>query len=124
MRKSGRRGKGVHTAVKTSKVDANGLNNDSPFLSNKQKTDPILIGPISDLLEDIKMILTGARRRKKNSRSEIQHFQALLAHYYPLIGTRYVEMITRFIYDAFKRRSSIRLSLAEIQSWWTMKDKT
>ena len=110
--------------VKYSKVEAKRLNNDSPFLSSKQKTDPILIGPISDLLEDIKKILTDARTRKENSRSEIQHFQVLLAHYYPLIGTRYVEMITRFIYDAFKGQRSIRLSLAEIQSWWTMKDKT
>lgn len=113
----------MRTEVEYSKVETKGSNNDSPISSNKPKTDPVLLGPISDLLEDIKTIRSDARGRKNNNSSQIQHFQVLLAHYYPLIGTRYVEMITRFIYDAFKRQRSVRLSLAEIRSWWRMKTK-
>lgn len=85
-------------------------------------SDTILVGRISDLLEDIKHILFTIRKSKKRKDAAVRHFQSLLSHY-PLIGKNYSDTISLFIYDACNNEYHIHLPLPEIRSWWPTRIK-
>lgn len=80
--------------------------------------ETLLVGNVSDLLEEVKKILRIIKTHRKTKQEGIKLFQSLFLHYYPLIGINYKEVISLFIYDTGKNQFNITFNISEIRSWW------
>lgn len=82
------------------------------------KDEMLLVGNVSDLLEEVKKILKVIKTHRKTKQEGMKLFQSLFSHYYPLIGMNYKDVISLFIYDTGKNQFNITFNLNEIKSWW------
>ena len=84
----------------------------------KYLEDALLIGTVSDLLQEIKTIadmIVESRGMKDDAASA---FQALLKNYLHLSATKYQEAIDLVIYDHCKNQCALQVEMSEITSWW------
>lgn len=80
--------------------------------------DALLIGTVSDLLNEIK-VLTRVLSESKGSKDDgSPMFQSLLSNYPQLLGTKYQDSISIFIHDQCRTECDFDLHLAEVKSWW------
>lgn len=91
-----------------------------PFHSQTSIDAPesLLVGTVADLLEEIKKLSWKISKNKETKAESISLFQALLSHYYPLIGLNYNDVINLFIYDSCKENRVLDLPPEGIRSWW------
>lgn len=88
---------------------------------NSQQTDTegsLLIGSVSDLLREIKVLARVIKESKGSKEDGAPMFQSLLSNYSHLIGTKYQESISLFIHDQCRSECAFEVDLAEVRSWW------
>ncbi|WP_276374286.1 hypothetical protein [Chryseolinea sp. H1M3-3] len=84
----------------------------------KYLEDALLIGTVSDLLQEIKVISDMIAESKGNGEDAASAFQSLLKNYLHLSATKYQEAIDLVIYDHCKNQLALQLEMSEIKSWW------
>lgn len=84
----------------------------------KYLEDALLIGTVSDLLQEIKVIADMIAESKGNKGDAASAFQSLLKNYLHLSATKYQEAIDLVIYDHCKNQCVLQVEMSEIKSWW------
>ncbi len=81
--------------------------------------DPaMLIGSVSDLLQEIKTLVELVVEYKSPKQEGISLFQTLLLRYPHLRDSIYQEPVNLYIYETAKSRFHFELELDEIRQWW------
>ena len=84
----------------------------------KYLEDASLIGTVSDLLQEIKVIADMIAESEGNKEDAASAFQALLKNYLHLSATKYQESIDLVIYDHCKSQCALQIEMSDIKSWW------
>ena len=84
----------------------------------KYLEDASLIGTVSDLLQEIKVIADMIAESEGNKEDAASAFQALLKNYLHLSATKYQDAIDLVIYDHCKNQCALQVEMSEIKSWW------
>lgn len=80
--------------------------------------DALLIGTVSDLLQEVKIIADMIAESKGNKEDAASAFQSLLKNYLHLSSTKYQEAIDLVIYDHCKNRCALQVEISDVRSWW------
>lgn len=84
----------------------------------KYLEDALLIGTVSDLLQEVKVIADMITESTGNKEDAASAFQSLLKNYLHLSSTKYQEAIDLVIYDHCKNQCALQVEMSDIRSWW------
>ncbi len=84
----------------------------------KYLEDALLIGTVSDVLQEIKVIADMIAESKGNKEDAASAFQSLLKNHLHLLSTKYQQAIDLIIYDHCKNQCALQVEMSEIKSWW------
>lgn len=104
-------------AVEEIQVQSSNENEEAVEGSVSVKADVVIIGTIADLLQEVKALSAAVKDSGKEE--AVSLFTTLLSRYRQLVGTRYQEAVSLFIYDACKDKCEFNIEPNEIKSWWS-----
>lgn len=78
----------------------------------------LLIGPVSDLLNEITMLTRVIKANNLGKEQSHGAFKRLLAGYPQVAGSKYHAMVSACICESFSDDPSTQVSLAEVATWW------
>jgi hypothetical protein len=103
-------------------VEAEDLIIGEPVNKENRDDDSLLVGSVSDLLHEIKVLARVIKESGGSKEEGIPMFQSLLSNYPQLVGTKYQESITLFVHQHCSSEAVFEVSLDEIKSWWPAKE--
>jgi hypothetical protein len=80
--------------------------------------DSLLIGSVSDLLQEIKTVVQLVAECKSDRNESTSLFRTLLLRYPHLRSSNYQEVVSQYILDTAKPEVPFELSMEEIRTWW------
>lgn len=86
--------------------------------SKPDTDDGLVLGKISDLLEEVKIILSLFAGEKPSKEDLASTLRALLEKYAGLATSRYLTTINIFLYDHCKDACTDELKPEDVSAWW------
>ncbi len=101
-------------------VEANEINviADSKQLPSVDGDDALLVGSVSDLLQEIKILVKVIKEGNGTHEDAVPMITSLLSNYEQLINTKYQASISLFIHEQLQGEFASQADLKAIESFW------
>jgi hypothetical protein len=101
-------------------IEAHEVNvvDESKQSSSIEGEDALLVGSVSDLLQEIKILIKVIKEGNGTHDDVVPMITSLLSNYEQLINTKYQTSISLFIYEQLQSEFANHSDLKTVESWW------